>query len=99
MRQNGIVIYTVDCGSTDAVRQTFFHALARITGGYAMDLNDAKLLPKVVLGACMEETALDKMSDKIAPFYEYSEEHQVKSFAFCMDLKQAKAIHKQEYFI
>jgi len=138
MRQNGIVIYTVDCGSTDAVRQTFFHALARITGGYAMDLQDAKLLPKVVLGACMEETALDKMSDKIAPLYEYclthhpegrfeqhcqavfseckaknlciesslppdsydySEEHQVKSFAFCMDLKQAKAIHKQEYFI
>jgi hypothetical protein len=65
MKQNGIVIYPVDCGSHDPIRQTFFHALARITGGYALDLQDANLLPKVVLGACQEETALDKLADKV----------------------------------
>jgi len=138
MRQNGIVIYPVDCGHQDATRQTFFHALARITGGYALDLKDAKLLTKIVVGACMEEALVDKLADKIAPLYEYclkrhpegrfeqhcqavysesaaknvcvesvlppdsydtTEEFQVNSIAFAMDLRQARAINEQEYFV
>jgi len=137
MRQNGIVIYPVDCGGRDSLRQTFFHALARITGGYALDLQDASLLSKVVVNACMEESALDKLADKIAPHYEYclqhhpegrfeqhcqavfseckakniqvesclpadnynsTEERQVSSMAFCMDMSHAKRMYEDDYF-
>lgn len=82
MSKNGVVVYPVDCGSsTDAKRQTFFHALARITGGYALTLKDAAKLPEIVLGACMEEKLMDKLSDTIAPFYEKClENHSIGRF-------------------
>jgi ubiquitin-protein ligase/Mg-chelatase subunit ChlD len=70
MTKNGIVIYPVDCGHDDAERQTFFHGLARISGGYALDMKDAKLLPEIVLGACREESLMDSLAKTITPFYE-----------------------------
>jgi len=69
MEKNGIVIYPVDCGRTCANRQTFYHALARITGGYAIDLKQSSLLPEIVFGACMEEKLMDKLSGLIEPVY------------------------------
>jgi ubiquitin-protein ligase/Mg-chelatase subunit ChlD len=138
MEKTGIVVYPVDCGYESANRQTFYHALARITGGYAINLRESELLPKIVFGACMEEKLMDKLSGIIAPIYDnclkshsigrfeqhcrsvYSElnaknikvesclpadnydetlEHQVDCLAYCMDIKQAKAMCENEYFI
>merc|ERR1711963_538485 len=50
MKENGIVVYPVDCGRTNANRETFYHALARITGGYAINLQRSNLLPDIVFG-------------------------------------------------
>merc|ERR1719436_520093 len=70
MAKAGIAIYTVDCGyNDDPTRQTFFHALAKITGGYAMNLSDAKTLPKVVCGAALEEKSMNALAEKITPIY------------------------------
>merc|ERR1719203_1059091 len=70
MAQAGIAIYSVDCGySDDAVRQTFFHAISNITGGYALNLSDAKILPKVVCGAALEEKSMNTLSDLARPIY------------------------------
>lgn len=70
MEKNGIVIYPVDCGRQCANRETFYHALARITGGYAINLKESNLLPEIVFGACMEEKLMDKLSGLIAPVYD-----------------------------
>jgi ubiquitin-protein ligase/Mg-chelatase subunit ChlD len=70
MEKNGIVVYPVDCGRKDANRETFYHALARITGGYAINLKESSLLPEIVFGACMEEKCMDKLAGVIAPFYD-----------------------------
>jgi len=67
MAKAGIVCYPVDCGHADATRQTFFHAMARITGGYALDMRDSSLLPDIVVAACREERALDTLSMKVEP--------------------------------
>lgn len=69
MAKTGIVIYPVDCGSSDSLRQTFFHALARITGGYALEMDQAHLLPEIVLGATQEEKAMHRLKKKIQPIY------------------------------
>jgi hypothetical protein len=139
MQKNGIVIYPVDCSNRRCPnRQTFYHALARITGGYALDLSQSELLPKIVFGACMEEKLMDKLAEAVAPVYEvclkshksgrfeqhcrsvYAElnakgfkvesclppdnydqtiEHQVDCLAYCTDIKHAKAMCENEYFV
>jgi len=70
MQKNGIVVYPVDCGRRCANRETFYHALARITGGYAITLTQSALLPEIVFGACMEEKLMDKLAGIVAPVYD-----------------------------
>jgi len=137
MAKNGIRVYPVDCGHRCGDRQTFYHALARITGGYAFDIQDSHLLPELVVGACAEESMMEKLKKKVQPLYlecvkshplgrfeqhcqsvyaqckakkvnissslpddSYSscEEKQVDCMAFCMDIKQARAMCEKEYF-
>merc|ERR1712224_20414 len=70
MAKNGIVVYPVDCGRPNGERQTFYHALARTTGGYAFDIKDAGLLPEIVIGASAEEGMLEKLTEVVEPLYE-----------------------------
>jgi len=133
MKKTGVVMYPVYCGYPNGISTTLFHALARITGGHCVQLQDARCLPEIVLNSVLEEACLEKLEKKLKPFYEnaknalpnarfeqivqavftelkarniqadsilpnqnYSahEEEQVKSFAFCMDLAQARGILK-----
>lgn len=71
MAKAGIVIYPVDCArGSDATRETFFHAIASITGGYALSMTDSKLLPEIVLGAAREEQAMDALGQEIQPIWD-----------------------------
>jgi len=69
MTKNGIVVYPVDCGSPDPERQTFYHALARISGGYAFDISEVNLLPEIVVSACVQEGMMEKLKNNIEPLY------------------------------
>jgi len=139
MAQQGIAVYPVDCGgSWCAKRQSLFQAFARISGGCCVNLKDCKLLPEIVLGAALEESAMDELALEIRPILDqiqehhniareeqvlyqvYTElkakgvkvtttlpcrkfdetiEHQIDSFAFCMDMQQARAIGNDDYFV
>lgn len=75
MAQQGIVVYPVDCGYPDGRRQTLFQAFARITGGFCSTLRDASLLPDIVLGAALEETAMDQLATHVQPILKQINEH------------------------
>eukprot|EP00002_Diphylleia_rotans_P011382 TRINITY_DN224_c0_g1_i1.p1 TRINITY_DN224_c0_g1~~TRINITY_DN224_c0_g1_i1.p1 ORF type:complete len:321 (-),score=71.76 TRINITY_DN224_c0_g1_i1:289-1251(-) len=68
MKERGIVIYAVACEpalSSYAYARDFFMGIAEITSGKFINLGNAHLLPKVIVGGADEELAMERLAAEV----------------------------------
>jgi len=64
LTENGIIIYSVGC-SLSSPTKDFFKAIALVSGGRFIGLENAKILPDIIIGGALEEMALEKLNKDI----------------------------------